>query len=110
MATISVRDPTKGFPFSNVISMSDGTLDGKSTGIPYMYMTDMEMSTHDLHVSLITNSSDDFTNLFPQFFSTIFSQFEQLKKETNVLLVQNSFFLSLPVEKEIMIVIRWKYS
>ena len=56
MATISVRDPTKGFPFSNVISMSDGTLDGKSTGIPYFYMTDMEMSTHDLHVSLITNS------------------------------------------------------
>jgi len=49
MATISVREPTKGFPFSNVISMSDGTLDGKSTGIPYMYMTDMEMSTHDLH-------------------------------------------------------------
>ena len=61
MATISVRDPTKGFPFSNVISMSDGTLDGKSTGIPYMYMTDMEMSTHDLHVSLITNSSEELT-------------------------------------------------
>ena len=68
MATISVRDPTKGFPFSNVISMSDGTLDGKSTGIPYMYMTDMEMSTHDLHVSLITNPSEDFTNFFSPIF------------------------------------------
>jgi hypothetical protein len=100
MATISVREPTKGFPFSNVISMSDGTLDGKSTGIPYMYMTDMEMSTHDLHVSLTTNSSDYVTNLFPQFFYDFFSPFEQLKKKTNFLLAQNRFsFLTLPVEK-----------
>jgi len=50
MATISARDPTKGFPFSNVISISDGFLNGNSTGIPYMYVTDMEMSIHDLHV------------------------------------------------------------
>ena len=81
MATISVREPTKGFPFSNVISMSDGTLDGKSTGIPYMYMTDMEMSTHDLHVSLTTNLSEDFTNLFPKFSMIFFLSFEQMKKE-----------------------------
>ena len=55
----------------------------------------------------ITNSSDVFTNLFHDFFSTNSFQFEQLKKKTNFLLVQNSFFfLSLPVEKEIIINIR----
>ena len=36
-------------------------------------------------------------------FSTNFSQFEQLKKKTNFLLVQNSFFFSLPVETEIYV-------
>jgi len=50
MATISSRDPTKGFPFGNVISISDGTSDGNATGIPYMYFTDMEMSVQDLLV------------------------------------------------------------
>ena len=49
----------------------------------------------------ITNSSDVFTNLH-----TNLSQFEQLKKKTNFLLVQNRFFLSLPVEKEIIANIR----
>ena len=40
---------------------------------------------------------------------TNFSQFEQLKKKANSLLVQNSFFLSLPVEKEIIINVCRKY-
>ena len=31
-----------------------------------------------------------------------FSQFKQLKKKSNFLTVQSSFFLSLPVEKEII--------
>ena len=48
IATISCRDPTKGFPFSNVMSFSDGISPATSTGIPYMYFTDMEMSVHDL--------------------------------------------------------------
>ena len=51
MATISDRHPTKGFPFSNVFSISDGAIATKATGIPYFYFTDMEMSVHDLHVS-----------------------------------------------------------
>ena len=49
--------------------------------------------------------SNEFIRCFHHFVSPIFSmnfsQFEQLKKKTNSLLVQNSFFLSLPVEKEI---------
>ena len=48
----------------------------------------------------VTNSSDVLTN----FFQRIFSQFEQLKKKTNFLLVQNRFLLlRLPVKKEIII-------
>ena len=39
----------------------------------------------------ITKSYDIFTTLFHTFF-TNFSQFEQLKKKTNFLLVQNRFF------------------
>ena len=93
MATISVREPTKGFPFSNVISMSDGTLDGKSTGIPYMYMTDMEMSTHDLHVSLLTNSWDDFTKLFPKYFYDFFSV-RAVEKGNKLHIRPKQFFLS----------------
>ena len=59
-----------------------------------------------------------FSSIFPPILSTNLSQFEQLKKKTNFLLVQNMFFfLSLPVEKEIIINIRrfgirnwWKLS
>ena len=49
---------------------------------------------------------NEFIRCFHQFVSRIFprnfSQFKQLKKKTKILLVQNSFFLSLPVEKEII--------
>merc|ERR1711860_220881 len=50
MATISVREPIVGFPFANVFSVSDGTNVVDSTGIPYMYLTPMEMFVHDLKV------------------------------------------------------------
>ena len=40
--------------------------------------------------------------MFSPILSSNFSQFEQLKKKTSFLLVQNIFFLSLPVEKEIV--------
>merc|ERR1711935_296236 len=47
MATISVREPTVGFPFANVFSISDGLV-GQSSGVPYMYLTPLEISVHDL--------------------------------------------------------------
>ena len=50
MATISTRDPVKGQPFSNAFSVSDGPV-GFGTGVPYMYLTRMEISVQDLQVS-----------------------------------------------------------
>ena len=35
------------FPFANVFSMSDGTVD-KSTGVPYIYLMPLELSAIDL--------------------------------------------------------------
>ena len=52
MSTISAREPIVGFPFSNIFSVSDGTVN-HSTGIPYMYLTDMEMSMQDIEVWFI---------------------------------------------------------
>lgn len=49
MATISSRDPVKGQPFSNAFSVSDGPL-GFGTGVPYMYLTRLEISVQDLQV------------------------------------------------------------
>eukprot|EP00095_Tigriopus_kingsejongensis_P011435 maker-scaffold222_size251774-snap-gene-0.21 protein:Tk11435 transcript:maker-scaffold222_size251774-snap-gene-0.21-mRNA-1 annotation:"creg1 precursor" len=48
MATIADRDPIRGFPFANVFSISDGATAAESTGIPYLYLTPLDMSTHDL--------------------------------------------------------------
>ncbi|TRY68218.1 hypothetical protein TCAL_04107 [Tigriopus californicus] len=48
MATISARNPIKGYPFANVFSVSDGPSMALSTGIPYMYLTPLEMSVHDI--------------------------------------------------------------
>merc|ERR1711997_250504 len=50
MGTISAREPTTGYPFSNPWDISDGASPEVSTGIPYMYFTDMEMSVIDLKV------------------------------------------------------------
>ncbi|KAJ8410516.1 hypothetical protein AAFF_G00194200 [Aldrovandia affinis] len=50
MATISTRDPVKGQPFSNAFSVSDGPV-GYGTGVPYMYLTNMEISVQDLQVN-----------------------------------------------------------
>lgn len=47
MATISTRGSLTGTPFASIFSYADGTMD-KSTGIPYFYLTNMDMSTHDL--------------------------------------------------------------
>ena len=51
MGTISAREPMAGYPFTNPWDISDGTSSEVSTGIPYMYFTDMEMSVIDLKVS-----------------------------------------------------------
>lgn len=51
LATVSGRDPIVGYPFANIFSVSDGPV-SKSTGIPYMYLTDMEISMQDLKVSI----------------------------------------------------------
>lgn len=50
MATISTHAPVAGQPFSNVFSVSDGP-PGSSSGVPYMYLTHMEVSVQDLQVS-----------------------------------------------------------
>uniref|UniRef100_A0A3P9KC71 Cellular repressor of E1A-stimulated genes 1 n=1 Tax=Oryzias latipes TaxID=8090 RepID=A0A3P9KC71_ORYLA len=50
MATISTHKPVMGQPFSNVFSVSDGPR-GSSTGVPYLYLTSMEVSVQDLQVN-----------------------------------------------------------
>ena len=62
---------------------------------------------HDIAVARELVSNNEFIRCFHQFVSRIFSmnfsQFEQLKKKANFLLVQKRFFfLSLAVEKEII--------
>jgi hypothetical protein len=50
IATISSMKNIKSFPFANTYSVSDGTV-ANSSGIPYLYMTPLEMSSQDLAVS-----------------------------------------------------------
>jgi len=47
LATTSVRDPIKGYPFANVFSVSDGPVD-YSSGTPYFYISPWEISAQDL--------------------------------------------------------------
>ncbi|XP_068586041.1 protein CREG1 [Cebidichthys violaceus] len=59
MATVSTHEPVVGRPFSNVFSVSDGPvepsgtglLESSGTGVPYMYLTRMEISVQDLQVN-----------------------------------------------------------
>ena len=79
-------------------------------------IADESLIYHGYSIYLITvNSKGQMSNnefircvcqFVPPILSTNFSRFEQLKKKTDFLLVQNSFFLSLPVEKEITTNIR----
>uniref|UniRef100_G3PS07 Cellular repressor of E1A-stimulated genes 1 n=1 Tax=Gasterosteus aculeatus TaxID=69293 RepID=G3PS07_GASAC len=50
MATVSTHQPVVGRPFSNAFSVSDGP-EGSGTGVPYMYLTRMEISVQDLQVN-----------------------------------------------------------
>ena len=51
IATISIQEPIKGYPFANIFSMSDGSSVANSSGVPYFYIPSLEMSVHDLQVS-----------------------------------------------------------
>lgn len=47
ISTISTADPIKGYPFGNIMSISDGPVD-KSSGTPYAYISRMDLSGTDL--------------------------------------------------------------
>lgn len=47
LATIATREPIIGFPFANVLSISDGPVEN-STGVPYIYISPWEISARDL--------------------------------------------------------------
>lgn len=51
VATVSTHSPVQGQPFSNLFSVSDGP-QGSGTGVPYLYLTHMELSVQDLQVGL----------------------------------------------------------
>nr|XP_056714675.1 protein CREG1 [Euleptes europaea] len=50
LATISTHPPVRGQPFANVFSISDGEA-RNGTGVPYLYLTAMEISVRDLQVN-----------------------------------------------------------
>ncbi|XP_048351509.1 protein CREG1 [Sphaerodactylus townsendi] len=50
LATLSTQPQVQGQPFANVFSISDGEL-SKGTGVPYMYLTPLEISVKDLQVN-----------------------------------------------------------
>lgn len=52
MATIATRSPISGYPFANVFSVSDGADVASSTGVPYLFLTPLDMSVKDLEVGL----------------------------------------------------------
>ncbi len=51
MATISTRAAISGSPFANVFSVSDGATVKESSGVPYLFLTPLEMSVKDLKVT-----------------------------------------------------------
>ncbi|CAG0898089.1 unnamed protein product [Cyprideis torosa] len=70
IATLSTRAPTQGLPFSNVVAISDGLspVNDTGNGVPYMYITDMDVSAKDIlenpHVSMsVTLAATDYCTL-----------------------------------------------
>lgn len=51
LATLSAREPLRGRPFANVFSLSDGPPGPRGSGVPYFYLTALEVSVQDLQVS-----------------------------------------------------------
>ena len=50
MASISTREEIASYPFSNVFSVSDGANLKEASGVPYFYLSQLEMSVHDWKV------------------------------------------------------------
>ncbi|XP_060626572.1 protein CREG1 isoform X2 [Anolis sagrei] len=52
LATLSAQEPPmRGQPFANVFSVSDGPKGSQGSGVPYMYLTALEVSVRDLQVN-----------------------------------------------------------
>lgn len=52
LATLSAQEGLRGHPFANIFSLSDGPPGPcGGSGVPYLYLTDMEISVQDLEVS-----------------------------------------------------------
>lgn len=52
LATLSAQEGLRGQPFANIFSLSDGPPGPfGGSGVPYLYLTDMEISVQDLEVS-----------------------------------------------------------
>lgn len=52
LATLSAQEGLRGRPFANIFSLSDGPPGPcGGSGVPYLYLTDMEISVQDLEVS-----------------------------------------------------------
>lgn len=52
LATLSAQEVLRGRPFANIFSLSDGPPGPcGGSGVPYLYLTDMEISVQDLEVS-----------------------------------------------------------
>ncbi|XP_045118753.1 protein CREG1-like isoform X2 [Portunus trituberculatus] len=47
VSTTSTADPIKGYPFGNIMSISDGPVD-RASGTPYAYITRMDLTGKDL--------------------------------------------------------------
>merc|ERR1712080_366202 len=45
IATISTRDPIKDYPFSKAKNLADGSTPSVATGMPYFYISPMDLSS-----------------------------------------------------------------
>lgn len=68
MATISNRNPTKGAPFVCAKAISDG-MTNSSTGVPFLYLSQLDLCTQDLQVAYIIKSYFVATRFFFVFYS-----------------------------------------
>ncbi|ENN82489.1 hypothetical protein YQE_01137 [Dendroctonus ponderosae] len=57
VGTLSVREDMKGDPFVSLKSISDGPA-SNSSGIPYLYMTDMDITAIDILVNKSTEEHE----------------------------------------------------
>ncbi|NXN98716.1 CREG1 protein, partial [Rhinopomastus cyanomelas] len=52
LATLSAQEGLRGHPFANIFSISDGPPGPfGGSGVPYLYLTDMEISVQDLEIN-----------------------------------------------------------